>query len=326
MIKVLLEGFFLGISTGSLCLMTCSPIYLPYIMTSDRKLSRSLLAIGEISIGRFISYLTFGALAGFAGANINAIDRNLFGAIANILLSIYLVLTVVRTHRSDKKCHVPRIAAITKSGILLGILTGINFCPAFLIALSEAMNLGGVISGILLFGGFFFGTTLYLIPLAFASLLTQIHKMKYIARILSLIVAAWFIGKGAIGLYEHFQPQPVFEGRIIDVLAPKSKVAVLSSDEHLTYFQALRDSVDGKILSNVSFFKQDQSLPDSLMELNYIFLIDDSLPLTKDLENEDHILIEADYDIGFMLNWLKKYTFRTEKAFSWEFNTKEHNH
>ncbi|MCF7918978.1 MAG: sulfite exporter TauE/SafE family protein [Candidatus Cloacimonetes bacterium] len=326
MIKTLLEGFFLGISTGSLCLMTCSPIYLPYIMTSDRKLSKSLLAIGEISLGRFVSYLSFGALAGFAGANINAMNRNLFGAIANILLSIYLVLTVVRTHQSEKKCAVPRLAGITRSGLLLGILTGINFCPAFLIALSEAVNLGGVVAGILLFGGFFIGTTLYLIPLAFASLLTQIKKMKSIARILSLIVAAWFIGKGAIGIYEHFQPQENPGGRMIDVIAPKNKIAVISSDVHLPYFKSLSDSVASRIFRDVPVFLQDQELPDSLFVLNYMFLVDDTILLNKALEKKDHILIEPDYDIRFMLDWLQKYTFRTEENFSWEFNTREHEH
>ncbi len=324
MIKALLEGFFLGISTGSLCLMTCTPIYLPYIMTSDRKLSKSLLAVGEISLGRFISYLTFGALAGVAGAKISAIDRNFFGAFANILLSIYLVLTVIRSDRSEKKCSIPKVAAITKSGLLLGILTGINFCPAFLIALTEAVNLGGAISGILLFMGFFFGTTLYLIPLAFASLLTQIKKMKFIARILSLIVAVWFISKGISGLVEHYnQPDPE-DTRIIDVFHPSSHLVVISAQDNLPYFIALRDSLRNRKNKNIELFLWGKIIPDSIFTGQYIFFADNSLILDKNIKSNDTILVESGYDIGSMMQWLQKFTFQISEPLNWEFAPHEH--
>jgi len=318
MIKALLEGFFLGISTGSLCLMTCTPIYLPYIMTSDRKLSKSLLAIGEISAGRFISYLTFGALAGMAGANISGIDRNFYGAIANILLSIYLVLTVIRSDRSEKKCHIPKVAAITRSGLLLGILTGINFCPAFLIALTEAVNLGGAISGILLFMGFFFGTTLYLIPLAFASLLTQIKRMKYIARILSLIVAAWFIYKGASGLIQHYNT------RIVDVFHPTSKLAVISAAENLPYFIALRDSLSFRKQDNIELWMWGKTIPDSILSGQYIFFTDNTIDLDKTYDDRDKLLVQPGYDISSMLSWLQKFTFQISEPLDWEFAPHDH--
>ena len=324
MIKALLEGFFLGISTGSLCLMTCSPIYLPYIMTSDRKLSKSLLAIGEISAGRFISYLTFGALAGAAGANISSIDRNFYGAIANILLSIYLVLTVIRSDRSEKKCHIPKMAAITRSGLLLGILTGINFCPAFLIALTESVNLGGAISGILLFMGFFFGTTLYLIPLAFASLLTQIKKMKYIARILSLIVAAWFIYKGGSGLIDHFnQPAPE-DIRIVDVFHPDNKLTVISASENLPYFLALRDSLSYKVNQNIELWLWGKTIPDSILSADYIYFTDNTIDLDKSFESRDLLLVEPGYEISPMLNWLQKFSFQISEPLNWEFAPHDH--
>jgi len=324
LIKALLEGFFLGISTGSLCLMTCTPIYLPYIMTSDRKLSKSLLAIGEISAGRFISYLAFGAMAGMAGANISGIDRNFYGAIANILLSIYLVLTVIRSDRTEKKCHIPKVAAITRSGLLLGILTGINFCPAFLIALTEAVNLGGAISGILLFMGFFFGTTLYLIPLAFASLLNQINKMKYIARILSLIVAAWFIYKGVSGLIQHFdQPNPE-DVRIVDVFHPTSKLAVISAEENLSYFIALRDSLAFRKQDDIELWLWGKTIPDSILSGQYIFFTDNTIDLDKTYNDRDKLLVQPGYDISSMLSWLQKFTFQISEPLKWEFAPRDH--
>ena len=68
MYKTLLEGLLLGFSTGSLCLLTCTPIYLPYLISEDRKLSKGILAVLEISAGRFFSYLAFGAIAGYTVA------------------------------------------------------------------------------------------------------------------------------------------------------------------------------------------------------------------------------------------------------------------
>lgn len=323
MIKALIEGFFLGISTGSLCLMTCTPVYLPYIMTSDRKLSRSLLAVGEISLGRFISYLSFGAAAGFLGANISSVNRNLFGAIANILLAVYLALTVLRTQRSEKKCHVPKMAALTRSGLLLGILTGINFCPAFLIALTQAVNLGGPLSGLLLFLGFFVGTTLYLIPLAFASLLTQINKMKYIARILSLVVAVWFISKGAIGLVNHFRAPVLGKTRIIDVFHPSHDLIVIYALENIEYFSQLRDSLAAAKNHDVLFLSEADALDDSLITAKTVFFIDATLNKAGSIKDRDVISVSPGYNIASMRNWLQKFTFQSPEPLFWEFYPEE---
>ena len=103
MFKTLVEGTILGLTTGTTCLITCTPIYLPYLISEDRKLGKSLLAVIEISAGRFFSYLAFGAIAGYAGAQIASINRELFTSIAYILLSIYLVLSAVRTNRKTKR-------------------------------------------------------------------------------------------------------------------------------------------------------------------------------------------------------------------------------
>ena len=86
MIKTLIEGTILGLTTGTACLVTCSPIYLPYLISEDRKLSKGIIAVLEISAGRFVSYLAFGAIAGYTGAQIASVNRELFTSIAYILL------------------------------------------------------------------------------------------------------------------------------------------------------------------------------------------------------------------------------------------------
>jgi len=218
MFETLINGAALGLATGTSCLATCSPIYLPYLISEDRKLGKSLLAVMEISAGRFVSYLAFGALAGFAGAKIATTNREVFTSIAYILLSIYLVFSAVRTHRKTKGCNIPKMTKFTKNGIFLGILTGINFCPSFLIALSKAVDLGGVTSGMMLFLGFFFGTSVFLIPLAFIGQLSKVSLIKMVAQYASIFVAIWVTIAGVNGLKHYYEHQKSAENtRYVEV-------------------------------------------------------------------------------------------------------------
>lgn len=331
MLQTLIEGFILGLSTGTICLMTCTPIYLPYLISEDRKLSKGILTVVEISAGRFLSYLAFGAVAGYTGAQISSIDRELFTSIAYILLSAYLVLSAVRTRKREKKCHIPRITKFTKSAFLLGILTGISFCPAFLIALSKAVNLGGAFSGMMLFLGFFFGTSVFLLPLAFVGQLSKIQKMKMIAQIASVFIAVWFTFSGVKGLvhtYEHkkLEDQP---GRIVEAFHPHKPVIVFSSEENRGYFSAVRDSSAKYHLNQIKFMVYEESAIDTMNAADYILFVDSSLledkRIEKHLEKFDYFFIENGYPITRMLNFLRVYTFKTHKQVHWEFKEKELN-
>ena len=105
-------------------------------MAERKDLLKSLAKLMEISAGRFVAYILFGALAGYFGSNIEPLSRDVFTGVSYILLSVFLLLNVFRTHREGKSCRMPRWAAMSKSAFLLGLFTGINFCPSFLIALS----------------------------------------------------------------------------------------------------------------------------------------------------------------------------------------------
>jgi len=329
MLKTLAEGFMLGLATGSVCLVTCTPIYLPYLLSEERKLIKSIGVVAEISAGRFFSYIAFGAIAGYIGANISNINRTLFTSIAYILLSIYLVLSAVRARQHDKKCHVSKFARITKSAFILGILTGINFCPAFLIALSKAVNLGGVVSGMMLFLGFFAGTTLYLIPIAFLGQLSRIQIMKKIGQVASLVIAAWFIFSGIRGLvmlntqHSHVEVQLGENERLVDVFAPEQQILILSSNEDDAYFSALRDSFTAWNKHKIIYLQNNSKYVDSLMkyEKGIVFCgigIEDE-KLQSILHNFDVFYIERNYPINRMLTFLNKFTFKTETTLQWEF-------
>ncbi len=300
MLQSLTEGFTLGLATGVVCLSTCTPIYLPYLLSSDRKLMKSVVAILEISAGRFFSYLTFGAIAGFLGAQINQVNREIFTAIAYILLSIYLIFSAIRTRNEHKKCAVPKYAAMTRSAFVLGILTGINFCPAFLIALSNAMNLAGPLSGMLLFLGFFFGTSLFLIPLAFANFLTRIRQMKSIAQVASVLIGIWFIGRGFLIFYGYFT-----ESIDNNSFAPGKQLSVISSEAHLPYFEELRDSLEARKGDDVAIIVYGKNAPIEKKASN-LYFVDEALfeADSSAFFDIDYFSVESGYNISDMMYYL----------------------
>jgi len=325
MIKTLLEGAALGLATGTACLVTCTPIYLPYLISEDRKLSKSLLAVLEISAGRFVSYIAFGAIAGFTGAQIASIDRQLFTSIAYILLSVYLILSAVRTNKKSKSCYVPKLARFTKSGILLGILTGINFCPSFLIALSKAVDLGGAVSGMLLFLGFFFGTSIFLLPLAFIGQISKVNRMKLIAQYASVLIAIWFTFSGVKGLVQYYEHKKLDSqpSRLVEAFNPNIPIAIVADEENSGYFKVLQDSLKNYTPADVHFLQNSNSVIDSLNNYNQIVLVIDSTILDERFDNFDYFMVEPDYDLPRMLKFMKFYTFKTRTNLHWEFKIKQ---
>jgi len=327
MLEILLKGFTLGLTLGTTCLVTCTPIYLPYLISEDRRLGKSFLTILEISAGRFFSYLAFGAVAGYTGAQISSVNRSLFTAIAYILLSVYLVLSAFRAHRHERRCHVPKIAGITKSAFFLGVLTGINFCPSFLIAVSNAIDLGGAFSGMLLFFGFFLGTSLYLFPLAFLGQISRVKRMKMLAQIASILVAAYFIYSGTARLYHYFEEKRLeaIPARIVEAFHPRIPLVVLSSADNFSYFSAVGDSANTYHPLPVPVFIYQTSLIDTLGVENHVLLIDSELLQNKsteqNLEKYDYFLVENNYPISKLMRFLKFYTFKTRKSMHFEFRT-----
>jgi hypothetical protein len=269
--------------------------------------------------------LAFGAIAGYTGAQIASVNRELFTSIAYILLSAYLVLSAVRTNKKAKSCHVPKMARFTQSGIILGILTGINFCPSFLIALSKAVDLGGAFSGMMLFLGFFFGTSIFLLPLAFIGQISKVSKMKMVAQYASILVAIWFTFSGVKGLVHYFEHKKLDAqpSRLVEAFNPNIPLAVIASEENSTYFKTLQDSLINYTPSSVHYFQYNKTILDSINKLSETVLVIDSSILNESFDNYDYFQVEPDYDLSRMLKFMKFYTFKTRTHLHWEFIEKE---
>ncbi len=210
MISYLVQGFMLGLTLGMTCLSTCGPIYAPYLMMKQSDWWGSIKNLLWIIVGRFITYLLFGIVAGLLGQSIGNLDRSFFTPIAYIFFSILLLITAFRTHRHTKGCDPARWSRFADSPFLLGVITGINFCPGFLIALTKAVDLAGPVSGALFFFAFFISTTLFLLPLSVFGPLQKViqwcsgrgskkevvittQTLRKVGIISSVLVASWFI-------------------------------------------------------------------------------------------------------------------------------------
>lgn len=205
MVATLTEGFVLGLAAGTSCLATCGSVYAPYLMQYNRTLPESLLAIGELSAGRFITYLIIGAVAGMVGNHVHLEEKGVLSTVGYLLFSTFMLITVFRTHKRDQCCTRARGNGIFDRPLLLGLLTGINVCPPLLLALTKAFNGSGPLAGMMLFSAFFAGTTLFLLPISAFGLLGGRIVFRSIARVAAIAVSLWYFIIAGLQIRHLFQ-------------------------------------------------------------------------------------------------------------------------
>ena len=229
----LIQGVALGLATGTACLATCGPIYGAYLLSEKRTGKQSFSVMLLLSIGRFASYAVFGALAGLLGGSIPIPIRVLTVSGGYVLFSVFLILSVVRIRKTCGGCQTSKFLNLTKSPFLLGILTGFSICPSFLIALTVAFDSSGPIAGSMLFIGFFFGTTVYILPFALFGLLTHKKWITAAARLLAVGVAVYFALTGIRGLVRYYtDPQ---RQMLVDSHALSDEYAFSALDQDTVY-------------------------------------------------------------------------------------------
>jgi len=82
--------------------------------------------------------------------------------------------------------------------VTLGFLTGINFCPPFLLAFSSSAHTNNLFQSILFFFLFFLGTSLFFLPTIFLGLLSFFSKLKTIGKMTAVVMSVYFFYRGII--------------------------------------------------------------------------------------------------------------------------------
>jgi hypothetical protein len=90
----------------------------------------------------------------------------------------------------------------TQKGIagvaMLGFLTGLNFCPPFVVAGIRAAELGSLSGALLFFAVFFAGTSIWFVPIAGLGCVVRNQALITVARMTMGLVAFYYL---ALGLY-----------------------------------------------------------------------------------------------------------------------------
>ncbi len=196
MIRILLEGWLLGLSTGPYCLGACAPFLVPFLLAEGASTwRRNVALVSEFLLGRLVAYLAFGAAVGWIGGTLKPhLNQHLAGLALVVTSAVMILYAVVKGLPQWKLCALSaRRLPMRRLPFVLGLLIGINVCPPFLVAMARIIQLGGMMTGAVFFLGFFAGTALWTIPLLSISPFTRSLRAQRIGTLAAVLIGAWFL-------------------------------------------------------------------------------------------------------------------------------------
>jgi len=209
---MLTEAALLGLASGPACLASCGPVLAPWLVAERPGWRRALGLLSVFLGGRLAGYLLFAVAAGLAGATmpLEARARALLFAAAHLGLAATLIVYGLRPQRRRAEPPLVTIAPARRSWtpVLLGLFTGVNLCPPFVVAAVRAMETGSVTGAVLFFLAFFAGTAVWFVPFAALGALRAAETAATVARFTMLALAAYYAYLGMLtllGLHFHFE-------------------------------------------------------------------------------------------------------------------------
>jgi hypothetical protein len=213
-----MHGFLLGFSNGTACLASCVPVLVSLVLAEGKgtRASGSLLAL--FLGGRLAGYLVFAIIAWSAGRLLpapSAWTKAGEGA-AFVLLGGFLAIQGFRRPIALCAARIPgswprRPGGVDRSRagppllpVVFGLLTGINLCPPFLLALADAAAArAGLGESVLFFLAFFCGTSLFFLPLPLLGGLHRRGEIRIVGRLVSVLLGLWYCRSGLFMLLSH---------------------------------------------------------------------------------------------------------------------------
>ncbi|HEX4308388.1 MAG TPA: sulfite exporter TauE/SafE family protein [Acidobacteriaceae bacterium] len=211
------EALVLGLATGPVCLASCGPVVLPWMLVQPRGVRGHARQMSLFLAARLVGYLVFAAAIWFAGI---ALSRSwsgrswLFGGV-QVLLAAGLLIYAAGWPRARCSIARPRQELVQIGGasvdaarpratgaLVLGFLTGINLCPPFLVAGVQAAGLPSLAQALLFFAIFFAGTAVWFMPFVSLGVVRRTSSFITVARMAAALLACWYGFTGASLLIE----------------------------------------------------------------------------------------------------------------------------
>ncbi len=205
---MLAEGFLLGIASGGVCLAYCAPVLVPYLLGEARTVRSNLVPVGGFLAGRLAGYMAFAVLAWLTHSLVIEHLPHQKILLGIITIGLAVLLIVYGFTGRDGHCAGASTGAAAKPGwrgfalmpISLGFLTGVNVCPPFLLAFSNAAQLSQLWQSLLFFAAFFVGTSVYIAPLPLVGLAGGCEGIRTIGRLAAGVVGLFYLYSGVVSM------------------------------------------------------------------------------------------------------------------------------
>lgn len=208
------DGFILGLSNGAVCIATCAPVLIPYLLGEGKGLVRNYWMTGQFLFGRLLGYLLFAVLAWTISSTFfqEANRRSLIIGVAYILFSVLLIFYgFFKKQESCKaacdKNWYQRLLAISPSLLpaAAGLATGLNFCPPFLLAFTGAAEQTSLTMSLLFFFSFFLGTSVLFVLAPFVGVFKKFSVLQIVGKMAAGIMGVYYLYSGSIMLIEGWK-------------------------------------------------------------------------------------------------------------------------
>lgn len=202
-----MQGFFLGLANGTVCVAYCAPVLVPYMLGNGETTKENFSSLVKFLFGRLLGYMVFALLAWATNKVIleNTIYKELVLGAAYIILALLMFFYgIINSHAF---CAVKRAKKLLSKfnfvnskflPIILGLFTGLNLCPPFLIAFTGAAVSGSILGSMFFFFMFFIATSLYFLPIPFIGMLKNRDELKYIGKMAAVIMSLYYLYMGII--------------------------------------------------------------------------------------------------------------------------------
>jgi hypothetical protein len=224
------EALVLGLATGPVCLATCGPVVVPWMMVQPRGVRGHSRQLGLFLAARLAGYMVFATAAWLVGSSIQrawtgraGIGQSwVMGGVELLLAAALVVYAVGWPHRRCAAANPAYAQASARHGatgglvrigetpsgrrsgaLALGFLTGINLCPPFLVAGVRAAQLEHLSAALVFFVCFFAGTAVWFLPFLSMGLVQRTPAVVTVARMVAVLLACWYGFSGVSILIER---------------------------------------------------------------------------------------------------------------------------
>lgn len=206
-----MQAFLLGLSNGAVCIAYCAPVLVPYLLGEGRAVLQNFSVVAQFLSGRLLGYLIFGVMAWVLGHTVLQTSswRDLIIGSANMILAVFLVLygffrigAVCPAEKASR--HLTKINAWRPFMLpaAMGLFTGLNFCPPFLLAFTNAAFEASLFQTFAFFFLFFLGTSIFFIPFPVIGGLRRVTVLAVVGKLAAGVMGIYYFYTGLM-LFIH---------------------------------------------------------------------------------------------------------------------------